>query len=163
MYQFAGEAVADIHHRRGADSGFVELFDYVAPCFGFQLAFHQVFFTAEVRLEIALSCRCGLFAFEQLETHICGAKVAGDAYKIGVAGTIATDGLALRHFADAGNGNHQSLVRGTGVAADNVHSIFLAGEADSAVERFDVLHSETPRDAQADSDLPGSAAHGVDI
>jgi len=60
------------------------------PCFGLELALDEVFFTGELRFEVLDAYRGGFFAFEYLESHICGAKVPAYAYQVVGSGAIAS-------------------------------------------------------------------------
>ncbi len=131
MEQFGREAVADIHHCGGYDAGFVELADYIPPGFGFELAFDQIFFAVELRNEVFVAATNVFLAFEQLQTHIGCAKVAGHAYKIGVFCSRAFHHLVLGCVANTCNGYDKS---GTGcrcVASHEIHAVDLAGQTDA--------------------------------
>lgn len=166
--QFGRKSVADVHHGRGADAGFAQGMYDVAPCFGFEQPFEQVFASAEVGLcRFGVVCRAGiehrLFALHELEAHVGGAEVAADADEVGVLGSVAVDDVFIACFADAGDADGQSGERGRCVAADQVDSVLVAGQAQSRVEVLEVFDGEAAAHGDAHHDLPGSAVHGIDI
>ena len=89
MEEFGAEAVADIHHGSRHDSGFGKFLYDISTGFRFQLSLHEIFlpfkpwdklgqsipvtfFTGFVHLLIVY----GLFAFKQLQSHVCSPEVA---------------------------------------------------------------------------------------
>ena len=74
--QFGTESVTDVHHCGGHDSGFGQLYDDVAPSFGFELSLYEILLAFELRDEVRAACRGGFFAFKELEAHVGGSEIA---------------------------------------------------------------------------------------
>lgn len=74
LHQVAGQPVREVDHRRGAEFFFGQRGDHVAAGAGFQVFFEQVFVAGELRFGIFDVVQDALLAFEQLETHIGGAR-----------------------------------------------------------------------------------------
>ena len=93
-----------------------------------ELTLDEIFLSGEIGFEIGASGRCHLLSLEQLEAHVSGAEIARDADKIGVMRTVAVDDFILGSVTYTCYRNDETLMRGTGVAADDIDAIEFAGD-----------------------------------
>jgi len=175
MEEFGRESVGDIHHGRGFDARLAQLLDDIDACLGFELALKEVFTTLELLVDgivvlvgfaeivVAGGTEDLQLALQELESEIRRAEVACDADEVVGFGTVAVDDILFVGYAEAGDGNGQTVHRGAGVTADEVDMIMFAREARAYVELLQILNRETRGYTQTDGDLRGGSVHGADI
>ena len=143
MQQFGRQAVGDVHHGGGLHTFFCQFPDDVTTGFRFQLPFQQILFACKIGLQIFVAAfEHALFTFQQLQSHVGGAQIAGDADKVGVFGAVAINHFALFAFTDAGDADGESRIGGRRIAAYNIHPIFLTGKAYAGIQFFHFLYAE---------------------
>ena len=135
MQQFARQAVAHVHHRGGADAQFTHLFKDITAGFGFELALDDVFLAGEIRLEFTVfhSLADTALTLQQLQAHIGSSQIAADADQVGIFRAAAVNDVFAGGFAQTGHADDQSGHRCAGVAADQIHTVSLTGDAHSLV------------------------------
>lgn len=168
VHGFGREAVADVHHGRGVEPRPAQRLHDIAAGFRLQETLDEVFAPREVglggRFAVGLlALEYAFLALHELEAEVGGAEVAGHAEEIGVLRSGAVDNIGFIGLAHAGEAQRQSGERGGGVAADEVHAVLFASEADAFVEGLEVLDLRATAHGQADKELARGAVHGIDV
>ena len=70
VQQFRRKSVLNIHHGSRDDVVLSQLVDNVFSCFGFELAFENIFPAFESRCKIPFTCKYVFLPFEKLQSHV---------------------------------------------------------------------------------------------
>ena len=163
LHQVAGQPVGEVDHGRGHDLLVGQRCDDVGAGAGFEVFFEKIFVAGELRFGVGDAGQHAFLAFEQLQPHVCGAEVAGDADQVVLPGPVAEGDAVVVDAADRRDGDDQPGHGCARVAADQVDAVFVAGEGDPFVEVLERFDGDFGRDAERDQQLRRLGVHGQNV
>ena len=180
VHEFAAESVADVHHGCRAYVEFVEACYDVAACLCLNLALYDVFLSGEVGLEVFQFLQASLvvlllgfihhlvidtlLTLKELQTHVCGTEVAGNADEVGVFLRRCDRRCPPFCFSYYGDAYCKRRCREEVVSPPTMSTPpFVASHAESAVELLHVLNGEAFAQSYAHCELAWGAVHGENV